>query len=81
MALLKEGEHLTPMEGQVLVLLMRERPRVMAAAEIYESVWGVDLSETSNALGVIVSQLRRKLLEPARLRTVRSVGYAFSPPR
>lgn len=74
-SLLREGEHLTKREAQVLELLIRQRPRVVPSGEIFESVWGVDLSDTSNSLRMIIGSLRRKLADPARLRTVRSFGY------
>lgn len=78
--LLKEGEHLTPLEAEVLEVLIRSRPRVMSRSEIFKALYDADLSETSNMVGVVIGHLRRKLVEPERLRTVRSFGYQHVAP-
>ena len=46
-------------------------------------MWGYDFGPTSNALGVYVGYLRRKLEaggEPRLLHTVRGVGYVLREP-
>ena len=61
------------------ILADLENPeQVLSRSQIFERVWGCDLAATSNALGVYMGYLRRKLQapgEPPLLRTVRGVGY------
>ena len=71
---------LTPREFDLLRVLVRNEGRVLTRSEIYERVWGYDFGRTSNALGVYVGYLRRKLEaggEPRMIHTVRGVGYVF----
>lgn len=71
---------LTPREFDLLHVFVRNEGRVLTRSEIYERVWGYDFGRTSNALGVYVSYLRRKLEaegEPRTIHTVRGVGYVF----
>ena len=71
---------LTRTEFHLLALFL-ERPRqVLSRSEIFERVWGYDFGPASNALGVYVGYLRRKLEadgEPRLLHTVRGVGYVL----
>jgi DNA-binding response OmpR family regulator len=78
--LLRDGREvpLTAREWAVLEVLAARRGRVVAKAELLESVWhGVGRHE-SESLDVILSRLRRKLTDDAAgcaLRTVRGEGY------
>jgi two-component system response regulator MprA len=67
-----------------LLALFLARPRqVLTRTEIFERVWGYDFGPSSNALGVYVGYLRRKLEaggEPRVLHTVRGVGYVLREP-
>jgi two-component system response regulator MprA len=67
-----------------LLALFLARPRqVLTRTEIFERVWGYDFGPSSNALGVYVGYLRRKLEaggEPRLLHTVRGVGYVLREP-
>jgi two-component system response regulator MprA len=67
-----------------LLSLFLARPRqVLTRSEIFERVWGYDFGPSSNALGVYVGYLRRKLEaggEPRLLHTVRGVGYVLREP-
>ena len=62
-----------------LLELFLARPRqVLTRQVIFERVWGYDFGPSSNALGVYVGYLRRKLEEggePRLLNTVRGIGY------
>jgi DNA-binding winged helix-turn-helix (wHTH) protein len=91
--LLRSGKevHLSPKALQLLELLVAERPRALAKAEIRDRLWpGTFVSESS--LTGLVTTLRSALRDSARdsryLRTVHGVGYAFcgvvtddAPPR
>jgi DNA-binding winged helix-turn-helix (wHTH) protein len=72
--------HLSPKAFSLLVLLVERRPAVVPKGEIANRIWpGVTVSETS--LGGLVKEIRRALeddaAQPALVRTVHSVGYAF----
>ena len=71
---------LTRTEFALLELFMRNPRRVLPRTLIHERVWGYDFGPTSNALGVYVGYLRRKLEaegEPRLIQTVRGVGYVL----
>jgi two-component system response regulator MprA len=74
---------LTRTEFLLLELLLRNPRQVLTRTTIFERVWGVDLSESSNSLGVYVGYLRRKTEadgEPRLIHTVHGVGYALREP-
>jgi two-component system, OmpR family, response regulator MprA len=67
-------------EFALLELFMRHPRQVLTRSQIFEAVWGYDLGATSNALGVYMGYLRRKVEEggePRLLQTVRGVGYVL----
>jgi two-component system response regulator MprA len=68
-----------------LLELFMEHPRiVLSRSQIFEHVWGYDFGPTSNALGVYIGYLRRKLEaggEERILHTVRGIGYVLRLPR
>ena len=71
---------LTRTEFLLLELFLRNPRQVLTRTTIFERVWGVDLSESSNSLGVYIGYLRRKIEatgEPRLLHTVHGVGYAL----
>jgi two-component system response regulator MprA len=72
---------LTRTEQRLLELLLRNPDQVLPRDEIYERVWGHDISETSNSLDVYVGYLRRKTEEdgePRLIHTVRGVGFMLA---
>lgn len=73
-----QGLQLTPKEYALLLLLARQRGRVLGRTLIAEGVWGLCFDAQSNAVDVLVRRLRAKLDAPfsaPMLRTVRGVGY------
>lgn len=67
-------------EFGLLEVLMENPKRVLSRGQIFEAVWGYDFGPTSNALGVYISYLRRKLEAGGAARvihTVRGVGYVL----
>jgi DNA-binding response OmpR family regulator len=66
---------LTAKEFSVLELLLRRAGSAVAREELVEHCWDELTKPMSNAVDVVVSQLRRKLGEPSPIETVRSVGY------
>jgi two-component system, OmpR family, response regulator MprA len=74
---------LTRTEYLLLEYLLTNPRTVLSRGMIFERVWGYDLTNSSKALDVYVSYLRRKLEaegEPRLLHTVRSVGYVLREP-
>ena len=71
---------LTRTEFALLELFLRNPRQVLTRTMIFERVWGYDLSESSNSLGVYIGYLRRKteaVGEPRLIHTVHGVGYAL----
>jgi two-component system response regulator MprA len=65
-------------EYSLLELFLRHPRQVLTRSTIFERVWGYDFGATSNALGVYIGYLRRKLEagdEQRLLHTVRGIGY------
>lgn len=67
-------------EFSLLETFMQHPRQVLSRTQIFEGVWGYDFGPSSNALGVYVGYLRRKLEaggESRLIHTVRGVGYAM----
>jgi len=83
---LRAGEpiELTPIEFDLLELLMQHPGEVLPRSTIAEKVWGyVDFAEISNSLNVYIGYLRKKTEargEPRLIHTVRGVGYVLREP-
>ena len=72
---------LSPKAFELLKLLIEQRPRALAKAELLERVWpGIFVSEAS--LARVINEIRRGVGDPARvgrvIRTVHAFGYAFA---
>jgi DNA-binding winged helix-turn-helix (wHTH) protein len=72
--------HLGPKAFELLELLLRRRPNVVAKEAIRDALWpGTFVSEST--LATVVGEIRASLEDDARsprfLRTVHGVGYAF----
>jgi len=70
---------LTVKEFAVIELLAARAGRSVSREEITESCWDQLTEPMSNAVDVVISQLRRKLGEPSPIRTVRGFGYILEP--
>ena len=71
----------TPRELDILVMLAWRDGRAVSRDDILESVWGEATERSAASLEVLVARIRRKLGEHDvrdALRTVRSLGYAWS---
>jgi two-component system response regulator RegX3 len=70
---------LTPSEFKVLTLLAEQPDRVFTRREIMQHLWESDYVGDQRACDIHVSNIRRKIEDdaalPARLVTVRGVGY------
>jgi DNA-binding response OmpR family regulator len=67
-----------------LLRYLMENPRLaLSRRQIYDNVWGVDLTNVSNSLDVTIGTLRRKLAyagAPQLIHTVRGIGYRLHLP-
>ena len=78
-----EPVNLTPIEYNILLLLMRHPGRVYSSAQIYEKVWNESAFGSEGAVAVHIRHLREKLeinpSEPRYLKVVWGLGYKMEP--
>lgn len=78
-----EPVSLTPIEYNILLLLMRHPGRVYSSAQIYEQVWNEAAFGSEGAVAVHIRHLREKLeinpSEPRYLKVVWGLGYKMEP--
>lgn len=71
--------HLTPIEYELLALLVKHAGKVLTVRQLLREVWGPDCCDEKHYLRVYIAQLRHKIEpNPARARYVRTepgVGY------
>jgi len=76
-----EEVHLSPKAYELLTVLIAERPRALAKAELLQRVWP-DVFVSDASLAKVVSEIREGIGDSARqpciLRTVHRYGYAFA---
>ncbi len=70
---------LTTTEFDLLLYLMDRPGRVCPRDELLRDVWGYPAGTATRTVDVHIAQLRGKLGEAVRLRTVRGVGYSIEP--
>jgi len=72
---------LTFKEFEMLKLLMQNKDRVFTRINLLSTVWGYDYYGGSRTVDVHMRRLRAKIPPPYNnmLKTIRNVGYMFSP--
>lgn len=74
-----EPTKLTPIEYNILLLLMKNAGRVFSSAQIYEQIWGEDMLGADNTVAVHIRHIREKIeinpREPRYLKVVWGIGY------
>ena len=76
-----DGEHvkLTPIEYNILLLLMKNQGRVFSINQIYESIWNEEAIGADNTVAVHIRHIREKIeinpKDPRYLKVVWGVGY------
>lgn len=74
-----EPVKMTPIEYNILLLLMKNQGRVFSINQIYESIWNEDAIEADNTVAVHIRHIREKIeinpKEPRYLKVVWGVGY------
>lgn len=69
---------LTKKEFAVLLLLIKQRNKMIPSEKIYNAVWGQDMQDNSQALRTIISRLNRKLpseKSQISISYIRNQGY------
>ena len=72
--------HLTPIEYDLLKVLIRNRGRLMTHRALLTEVWGPQYGDATQVLRTHIANLRRKIEpegEPRHIRTDAGVGYRF----
>lgn len=70
---------LTPIEYNILLLLMKNQGKVFSISQIYESIWNADAIGADNTVAVHIRHIREKIeinpKEPRYIKVVWGVGY------
>ena len=78
-----EPKRLTPSEFKLLLLLAQDPERVFSRREIMQHLWDSTYVGDQRACDIHISNLRQKIEDdpgnPARVITVRGVGYKLTP--
>ena len=76
-----EAVKLTPIEYNILLLLVKNQGRVFSINQIYENIWNEDAIGADNTVAVHIRHIREKIeinpKEPRYLKVVWGVGYKF----
>ena len=76
-----DGEEvkLTPIEYNILLLLMKNKGKVFSISQIYEAIWNEEAIGADNTVDVHIRHIREKIeinpKEPRYLKVVWGVGY------
>ena len=74
-----EPVKLTPIEYNILLLLVKNQGKVFSISQIYESIWNEDAIGVDNTVAVHIRHIREKIeinpKEPRYLKVVWGVGY------
>ena len=83
---MRDGQelHLGPTEFRLLDYLIQRPGRVFSREQLLDSVWGADVYVEARTVDVHIGRLRKalnKYSDVDLIRTVRSAGYSFVPPK
>ncbi len=74
-----EAVKLTPIEYNILLLIVKNQGKVFSIDQIYESIWNEDAIGADNTVAVHIRHIREKIeinpKEPRYLKVVWGVGY------
>ena len=74
-----EGVKLTPIEYNILLLLVKNQGRVFSIQQIYENIWEEEAIGADNTVAVHIRHIREKIeinpKDPRYLKVVWGVGY------
>ena len=70
---------LTPIEYQILILLVRENGKTLSIRQIYEAIWKMSAVGADNTIAVHIRHIREKIeqnpKQPRYLKVVWGIGY------
>ena len=70
---------LTPIEYNILLLLMKNQGKVFSISEIYQKIWNAEAIGADNTVAVHIRHIREKIeinpKEPRYIKVVWGVGY------
>ncbi len=72
---------LSPREGQLMELFLRNPQQILPREQIIDKIWGYDTDITSNTLDVTMKSIRKKLAKLGLndcIQTIRGIGYKFN---
>lgn len=72
---------LTPLEYELLELLMRNPNLLFSREQILDKIWGYDYYGGTRTVDMHVQKLRAKLDFANVIRTVHKIGYRLEPPK
>lgn len=74
-----EPVKMTPIEYNILLLLVKNQGKVFSIDQIYENIWNEDAIEVDNTVAVHIRHIREKIeinpKEPRYLKVVWGIGY------
>ena len=74
-----ENIRLTPIEYNILLLLMKNKGKVYSISQIYEEIWNEEAIGADNTVAVHIRHIREKIeinpREPRYLKVVWGIGY------
>ena len=74
-----ETVKLTPIEYNILVLLIKNQGKVFSIEQIYENIWNVEAIGAASTVAVHIRHIREKIeinpREPRYLKVVWGIGY------
>ena len=74
-----EPVKLTPIEYNILLLLVKNQGKVFSISQIYENIWNEEAIGADNTVAVHIRHIREKIeinpKEPRYLKVVWGVGY------
>jgi len=74
-----ESASLTPIEYNILLLLMKNQGKVFSISEIYQKIWNAEAIGADNTVAVHIRHIREKIeinpKEPRYIKVVWGVGY------
>ena len=73
--------HLTPMEYDLLEVLVCNRGLAMSRCQLLELVWGYDFGGSTRTVDIHISRLRTKLGLKKEIETVVKYGYRLTGQR
>jgi two-component system, OmpR family, phosphate regulon response regulator PhoB len=72
----KRTIELTPMEFNLLAILIKRKERVQSRDRLLDDVWGISADVTTRTVDTHIKRLRKKLGKEGRsIKTVRGLGY------